>query len=211
MVEKNLEVKETFLEKQAILDNARKVLKQEFIGIDNIIDEIIENLSSWYFLPDLQEKPVIINLWGLTGVGKTSLINRLVELINFQDDYFRFDLGEKEGSFSFRDSLDDLSENHEATPLIIALDEIQHSRTVAGPFRKEIETDKNRMIWEMIDSGKIQFIKYKRGIWILEELVLKLLHLLKAGVKVQNGVVVKNKELYCKEMNITVNEGEKLL
>jgi cell division protease FtsH len=108
-----LDLKNDFLNKQAVLDNARKILKQEFIGINEIIDEIIDNVSSWFFLPDLQEKPVVVNLWGLTGVGKTSLVNRLVELLDFEDSFYRFDLGEKEGSFSFRDSgLGELSQGH---------------------------------------------------------------------------------------------------
>jgi cell division protease FtsH len=207
----NLDLKQDFLNKQAVLGNARKVLKQEFIGIDKIIDEIINNVSSWFFLPDLQEKPVVVNLWGLTGVGKTSLVNRLVELIDFEDSFYRFDLGEKEGSFSFRDSLDDLCENNDTSPVIIALDEIQHSRTVSGPFREELENDKNRMIWEMIDSGKIQYVEWRRGLWSFEELIYKLLHLLKAGVEVRKGVVVTNTELYGNEMRISIKEGEELL
>lgn len=207
----NLDLKEIFLSKQEILDNAKKILKQEFIGIDKIIDEIIDNVSSWYFLPDLQEKPVVVNLWGLTGVGKTSLVNRLVELIDFEDSYYRFDLGEKEGSFSFRDSLDELCENNDTSPVIIALDEIQHSRTVSGPFREEIENDKNRMIWEMIDSGRIQYVEWKRGLWSFEDLIYKLLHLLKAGVEVKKGIVVNNIELYCNEMKVSAEEGERLL
>lgn len=207
----DLVLKNDFLNKQAILDNARKILKQEFIGIDNIIDEIIDNVSSWFFLPDLQEKPVVVNLWGLTGVGKTSLVNRLVELIDFEDSFYRFDLGEKEGSFSFRDSLDELCENNDSSPVIIALDEIQHSRTVSGPFRQEVDNDKNRMIWEMIDSGRIQYVEWKRGLWSFEDLIYKLLHLLKAGVEVEKGVVVNNIELYCNEMKVSVGEGERVL
>ena len=122
MEAKDTDLKKTFLQKQRVLENARKVLKQEFIGIDKIIDEIINNVSSWYFLPGLQEKPVVVNLWGLTGVGKTSLVNRLVKLIDFETSFYRFDLGEKEGSFSFRDSLDGLCENNDTAPVIIALD-----------------------------------------------------------------------------------------
>lgn len=206
-----LDLKNDFLNKQAVLDNARKILKQEFIGINEIIDEIIDNVSSWFFLPDLQEKPVVVNLWGLTGVGKTSLVNRLVELLDFEDSFYRFDLGEKEGSFSFRDSLDELCENNDSSPVIIALDEIQHSRTVSGPFRQEVDNDKNRMIWEMIDSGRIQYVEWKRGLWSFEDLIYKLLHLLKAGVEVEKGVVVNNVELYCNEMRVSVGEGERVL
>lgn len=207
----SLVLKQDFLQKQEILENAKKVLKQEFIGIDRIINEVVDNISSWYYLPILQEKPVIINLWGLTGVGKTSLIYRLVELIDFQDSFYRFDLGEKEGSFSFRDSLDDLCENNDTSPVVIALDEIQNSRTVTGPFRQEVENDKNRMIWELIDSGRIQYIEWKRGLWSFEEMIIKLHHLLKAGVEVHNGVVVKNIQLFCDEMGKTYKEDEKVL
>lgn len=206
-----LDLKNDFLNKQAVLDNARKILKQEFIGINEIIEEIIDNVSSWFFLPDLQEKPVVVNLWGLTGVGKTSLVNRLVELLDFEDSFYRFDLGEKEGSFSFRDSLDELCKNNDSSPVIIALDEIQHSRTVSGPFRQEVDNDKNRMIWEMIDSGRIQYVEWKRGLWSFEDLIYKLLHLLKAGVEVEKGVVVNNIELYCNEMRVSVGEGERVL
>jgi len=211
MIANTKKVKKAFLEKQDILENAREILKTEFIGINKIIDEVIDNVSYWFFLSDVQERPVIINLWGLTGVGKTSLVNRLVELIDFEDSFYRFDLGEKEGSFSFRDSLDDLCENNDTSPVILALDEIQHSKTVTGLFRQEIESDKNRMIWELLDSGKIQYIEWKHGLWSFEETIYKLRLLIKAGVEVRNGVVVKNAELYCKEMNLDYNEEEKVL
>ena len=84
------------IQKQEILDKTKEILKQEFIGIDNVIEEVVDALSSWYLFPDLQDKPVVINLWGLTGVGKSSLINRLAQLIQFENKYFHFDLGEND-------------------------------------------------------------------------------------------------------------------
>ncbi|MGL2993520.1 hypothetical protein [Flavobacterium sp. TSSA_36] len=210
METKCAKTKESFLMKQKLLDNARVILKQEFIGIDTIIDEVVDNLSSWFFLPEIQEKPVVVNLWGLTGVGKTSLINRLVQLINYEESYFKFDLGEKEGTFSFRDSLEELCQNSENVPVIIALDEIQHSRTVSGPYRQELENDKNRMIWELIDSGTIHYIQWRMGLWAFEDLIYKLEHLLKNGVKVKKGIVTHKTELYCNEMALEMEAGKKI-
>ncbi len=210
MSTKMLELKDEFTEKRAILENARTVLKSEFIGIDKIIDEVIDNVSSWYILSDIQEKPIVINLWGLTGVGKTSMVSRLVELINFKNKYFRFDLGEKTGMFSFRQSISELCENSGTSPIIIALDEFQHSRTVTGPFREEKDTDNNRMVWELVDSGIIQHVEWKRGLWAFENLIETLSHLLTAGVEVENGMVVSEKELFCRETDES-QEVEKAL
>ncbi len=41
--------------RQQILDQARKALKDEFIGIDENIDTIIGALSSWFLFPEAQE------------------------------------------------------------------------------------------------------------------------------------------------------------
>ena len=202
------ELKEEFLVKRDILEHSRKQLKTEFIGIDYIIDQVIDNVSSWYSFSHLQDKPTVINLWGLTGVGKTSLVNRLVELIDWKNKYFKFDMGAKESHLSFGKSLSSLCDNKEDDPLIIALDEFQHSRTVKGPFREDIDNDKNRMVWELIDSGEINYIDWKRGVWFFEELIQKLQYLLIAGVVVQNGVIVEGLEIYEKEMHVHYEKGD---
>lgn len=207
MSKKLIALQEEFLRKQRTLKNAKKVLKDEFIGIDNIIDEIIDNVSSWFTLSSIQEKPLLINLWGLTGVGKTSLVIRLAQLLNFQDKFYKFDLGQKTGRYSFRESLEDLCENTDTSPVIIALDEFQHSRTIKGPLREEIDNDENRMIWELIDSGNVHYIDWKSGIWNFENQITTLSHLLTAGVQVEKGIVVSGQALYSSEMEISFQKN----
>jgi len=202
-------LKKEFSQKIQLLDKAKIQLKKEFFGIDSVIDEIIENVRSWYTMNSIQEKPAVINLWGLTGTGKTSLIKRLLELINFNNSAYRFDLGEKEGGMSFRDSLSDLCENKDDAPIAIILDEFQHSRTIkSGLMREEIDNDKNRMVWELIDSGKVSYIEWRRGVWSFEEGVIKLQKLLKAGVIVENGIVTAGKEIFIKEMEYSKGKEE---
>ncbi len=198
--------KNRFLEKQAQLEQAKHILKTEFIGIDNIIDELLSNIGSWYSFNELQDKPLVINLWGLTGVGKTSLLNRVVELLEYKDHYYRFDMGKKKGMFSFNSALDDLCDNKDTFPVIIALDEFQHARTLEGPLRNEVGDDNSRMVWELIDSGEVQYINWTRGIWSFYEMIDKLRLLLRAGVIVVKGKVVKQKELFCEEMNETCSD-----
>lgn len=74
------------------LSQVKAQLKKEFIGIDEVIDKVIESITSWYLIPEMNDRPVIVNLWGLTGTGKTSLVNRLIELLEI-NKYLYLDLG----------------------------------------------------------------------------------------------------------------------
>ena len=197
-----MHLKSAFLNKQAQLEKARTSLKKEFFGIDKAIDELINNARSWFVLNDYQNRPLVVNLWGLTGVGKTSLISRLAELLAYQDRLFKFDLGDKNTGSSFRNGIEDLCEKNESDPLIIVLDEFQHSRTLKGPLRQEIENDSNRKVWELIDSGKIEYYNWYRGLYDFIDYVNKLKHLVNAGVIVKDGVVVKGGKLYRAEFEV---------
>ena len=198
-------LRKDFIGKVEKLEEVKEILKTEFVGINNVIDDIVDNVRSWYTMSSIQDRPSVINLWGLTGVGKTSLILRLMELLDFSDQTYRLDLGEKDGNMSFRNSLSDLCENKDDKPIVIMLDEFQHARTIKGfgPFREELENDKNRMVWELIDSGKVTYIDWKRGLWNFEDLMSKLKKLVRNGVVVQKGIVTEGIELYKNEMDIS--------
>ena len=68
--------RDEILKKEKLLNYAKEKLKQEFVGIDKVIDEVIDSISSWFLFPHIQERPVVVSLWGLTGTGKTELVNR---------------------------------------------------------------------------------------------------------------------------------------
>lgn len=197
-----LENRDLFFNKMNILDEAKEILKREYFGIDQVIDDIIENVRSWYILPDLQERPAIINLWGLTGTGKTSLVIRLMEIIAFSEKMYRFDLGDKSDSRSFSSTISDLCENSDDSPLVLILDEFHQARTLRGQNLEEVENDQNRMIWELIDSGKITYIEWSYELISLESMTKKLMNLVNSGVRVANGIVVEKKELFIHEMEL---------
>lgn len=81
-------------EKIKKLENAGKVLKEEFVGLDSIIDNLLESISSWYITPEIIKRPVIVSLWGMTGTGKSSVVRRLLELLEINNQAMFFDCGE---------------------------------------------------------------------------------------------------------------------
>lgn len=200
MSKKLLSLKETFETKITALDKAKIQLKNEFVGIDDTIDEVVENVRSWYTLGHLQSKPCVVNLWGLTGVGKSSLLLRLSQLLDLSDKTFRIDLGEKKGEYSLNESLKEISDVSRDEPLVIILDEIQHARTLVGATKEEIEEDPNRIIWELIDSGRITVNQWNFGILSLMDYMQFLTVLVKDGMRIRNGRVTTKKEKFQKEI-----------
>lgn len=199
------EFKQYLLEKKNILDNAVVQLKKDFVGIDCVIDQIESTINSWFFFPEIQDRPVIINLWGLTGIGKTSLIKRLAELIGYTEHYFRFDLGECSGRyFDIQDSFKDIYENCNGEPFIIGLDEFQLARTI-NEEQEEIDRASIRAVWDLLDSGKFDVIDFEYSMSWFNKQIRKLDLALLKSVTVENGIVAKNIDIFLD----TMNSGEK--
>ncbi len=192
MEQNKIEQYKTLLfEQKEVLDKAITQLKKEFIGIDPVIDQISASITSWFFFPEMQDRPLIINLWGLTGTGKTSLIKRLTELIGFTNHYFRFDLGENTSrNFDIQDSFKDIYENCDGKPFVIALDEFQLARTI-NEEQEEIDRPSIRTVWDLLDCGKFDIVYFEYNLSWFGKLIKKMDLSLSKGVEVENGIVTK--------------------
>ena len=149
-------------ERRKTLTMVSRSLKKHFVGLDHIIDRIIKNIETWYVMPELLTRPVIICLWGATGVGKTDLVRRLVKLLNFHDRFCEVEMMNKGGSSSYpwRSTISSiLHENpkiESGKPCILLLDEIQNFRTVSEDGH-ELPEYKFRDIWALLSDGKLPF------------------------------------------------------
>ncbi len=146
----------TINDRKKTLDKAKKSLKNYFIGIDGIINDIMDYIQVWYLMPELLSRPVIINLWGMTGVGKTDLIRRLVKELNFQDRFLEIELSNidqtsYQTSVSSLLSANDLNDNK---PCIVLFDEIQRFNTLDAEG-KPMPQSKFTDFWELLSDGKL--------------------------------------------------------
>ena len=112
-------------EKKGRLEAARIALKARFFGIDAIIDQVLAGINSWYFFPEYQNRPLLINLWGMTGVGKSDLVKNLVELLGLESNFYGFDCGEIVGQNAnlVRNVLAPLNELRPTEPQVLFFDE----------------------------------------------------------------------------------------
>jgi len=192
------EDKEEFFIRRDVLDVAKIELKKEFVGLNDIIDEMIDLIEPWYLFPFGQIRPTIINLFGMTGVGKTSLIKRLFELINLKDNLYKFDVGDyatqdnTKLSYSFSEKL----RNREKQQIGLIFDEFQLGRTI-DEQGLELEKSGLRAMWDLLDSGKISILQSSYCGSKVYQLTLKLEDCVNNGsVEVKDGKVSKNKSYH---------------
>ncbi len=155
------------------IEHIRQELKKRFVGLDEVIDQFIDNIRIWYEANDLMERPLIVNLWGLTGTGKTSLVRAFAELAEMTDRFIEVQFtAEKEESISTYFD-EDIDENE---PVILFLDEFQNFRTLASDGDAMMDPGYEDL-WLLLSDGIIDTSKKLRK--ELEVTYLKMLGFLK--------------------------------
>lgn len=148
--------KDLLKKKEQLIDNAVKVLKEEFVGIDEQIDGIMDNLRTWFLFPELQDRPLVISVWGLTGTGKTSLIKRIAQLLDIERDlvYFNFaEIGEC-SSWEIEARIEEELSNERSNRFFV-YDEFQYANTLDKHGEEKDKRSGLKPFWELMDTGKI--------------------------------------------------------
>ena len=162
-------MKENKLQKIKILQDAIDTLKDEFVGLDNIIDELKLSITPWWVTPEIITRPVVISLWGMTGTGKSSVVRRLLELLEIKERALIFDCGQ-ENTDSGTDISNKISEylslenkdnstDSDSKNMIFVFDEFQYARTISESG-EELSKPALRPIWNIIDDGVLRINEY---------------------------------------------------
>jgi Peptidase family M41/ATPase family associated with various cellular activities (AAA) len=143
-------------ERKQKLEDTKVALKLHFIGIDKIIDELMDYIQVWYLMPELLTRPVILNLWGMTGVGKTDLIRRMVKQLDFTDRFTEIELSNIDNT-SYITSVSAILTNNDLNddkPSVVLFDEIQRFNTIDDEGRP-LPQSKFTDFWELLSDGKL--------------------------------------------------------
>ena len=192
--------KKVFSQKNQRLIEIAVQLKNEFIGIDQIIDQLIYAVKPWYLAAELQESPLVINLWGMTGVGKTSLVERFLELAltNEPIPSITFNLGDKSFAEDVLDRLEYLEKSKDDRVVLI-FDEFQHAKTLKEDST-ELDKPFSRLIWPLLDEGCFYFLPLKYERPQVHDWLNGLEICLERGVKIEKGKVVELADVYTQIM-----------
>ena len=135
-------------------ETIKQTLKDEFIGIDEQIEQTVESIKTWYET-DLIKTPTIICLWGMTGSGKTALIDRLVDLLEYKDFYIKANLSDNSDLAKKLEPSNYVpTDTINCSKSIILVDEFQTARTI-GSDGKESSPSVLKSLWNLLDTGFI--------------------------------------------------------
>ena len=174
------------------LSEVEKTLKSEFIGIDPIIDRILESITPWYVTPEIITRPTVVSLWGLTGTGKTSVVKRIIDLLELTPDslYFNCATEADNGKDSIDSKIVDFFEDENGNTktsyssdgvqvktnsrrAIMIFDEFQNCRTL-DEQGEERDRSQTGAIWQILDSGILESTEWSweitRLLGIVEEI-----------------------------------------
>lgn len=143
-------------ERNERLERAGAELKAFFVGIDGIIDDLVNAVRIWYLMPEVLSRPVIVNLWGMTGVGKTDMIRRFVKALDYQDRFCEVELsnGDTTSWWTSVGQVLDGNQMNDPNPKIILFDEIQRFNTL-DMEGKPLESTKFTDFWELLSDGRL--------------------------------------------------------
>ncbi len=175
------------------LNEVEKILKSEFVGIDSIIDKVLESITPWYVTPEIITRPTVVSLWGLTGTGKTSVVKRVMELLDLERDMLYFNCATEVDSgkdsietkiFTFFEDENGNTSSGVATSdpdqqlktnskrAIMIFDEFQNCRTL-DEHGEERDRSQTAAVWQILDSGVLESTEWSweitRMLGVIEE------------------------------------------
>lgn len=142
--------------KKERLNYAKRELKKQFRGIEPQIDQIINSITSWYLSPDKQARVQIVNIWGLTGTGKSSLIRALVGYLGLNNKYKEITIASETRGNNSTDTIHwELRDSNITTKdqAVLFLDEFQRYRTInqGEPVPNLNYPD----LWTLLSDGRL--------------------------------------------------------
>ncbi|WP_157807150.1 hypothetical protein [Algoriphagus formosus] len=180
------------------LQNLKNHLQSTFPHMHPAIDAIIPALSAWYGVESHLSRPIVINLWGLTGVGKTRLVREIINFLQLQDIFFEID-SDARNLQKLSQKIEHLSYLNSPLQAVFLIDNFQdliYSPESNHPFNE------SKKLWKLIGEGVLEKERSPIGSEKILEIYREFSGWINKGLKVKEGLVSEDFVEFFKERGI---------
>lgn len=188
--------KEEISKKNKLVDAAIIQLKKEFVGIDEQIDSIMNNVRVWFLYPQLQNSPCIVNIFGMTGCGKSSLVKRIAQLLDIEKNlvYFNFCAINEQSSWEIEEDIE-RQLDYECSNRMFVYDEFQYAATLDSHGDEKDNKNSLKPFWELLDTG---IIHKRTSFWEIRDVFKSLAYMIRinalSSMEIVDGVWVNSEK-----------------
>lgn len=188
--------KEEIGKKNKLVDAAIVQLKKEFVGIDEQIDSIMNNVRVWFLYPQLQNSPCIVNIFGMTGCGKSSLVKRIAQLLDIEKNlvYFNFCAINEQSSWEIEEDIESQLD-YECSNRMFVYDEFQYAATLDSHGDEKDNKNSLKPFWELLDTG---IIHKRTSFWEIRDVFKSLAYMVRINalcpMEIVDGVWVNSEK-----------------
>lgn len=160
-------ITQTFEEFQTVLNErtkqfnqAKEEVKSQFVGIEEVIERVFDTLEQWFLLPKSITQPVIINLVGMSGTGKTSLVRAIAKALGLtgMGRFAEIDVPQTQNKPTITTIKDLIGAEalYKANeiPILLLFDEVDKAPTI-DKKGNPIPPTLNRDLWALLSDGKV--------------------------------------------------------
>ena len=124
--------------------------------MEDVLSRLVQTVHSWQSYAKLRRSPTVVNLWGMTGTGKSTLIRRILQEAGLEKRSAWIDLAQRPPAGEVRRALHACVERVKPEPPVLVLECIQEARSMDGDGM-EIESRPFGEIWSVFDGGPAGF------------------------------------------------------
>jgi len=127
-------------------------IKKHFEDCDEQVDRFAQLIAPWYCAPELMSRPIVINMIGMTGVGKTQMFRQFAKELGIADLCRSITCTTKRETDPVGIAIRMREEGKERG--IIFVDEFQNFTTKTA-FGGRDNTASSGMFWDLLSDGKL--------------------------------------------------------
>lgn len=146
------------MEKMRILREASAAIKTRFTSLDKQIDTFANMISPWFVSPEVLTRPIVINIWGMTGVGKTQMVRDFLKELRIASISATVTCG-ADGVSGLNGAFSEImvnSDKYDTIHGVVFLDEFQNVRSKGLLGERKPNSSANGTLWEILSTGVIR-------------------------------------------------------